>query len=431
VRLLFVSDAAVAEVDELPTAVRTVIDAATEVHVLAPTLPGRLARLADDIDRFRRLLTVIADAVSEFAPDHILIALHVSDHADWQERRLIEHVERRFRLPVTTFAVDLAGHTPPADGPLLLCYDGSDDAKHAIERAGRLLSGRDALVVTVWHPTRQLGSFAFAGATDSMFDFVEGNRAAAELGARVAADGVRVAERAGLHAEPIAVEATGPVWKTIVDIADRHDAATIVMGSRGLTGLRSLLLGSVSSAIVHHADRPTLVIRQPAQHSEEREDAMAIAQRTAEVVWEGTLARGVGALSTASGALELPVTWASRTEQPDGRTSPEELIAAAHASCFAMALALVLGESHTPPERLTVTAACTLDEVDGAPRITTAALSVEARVPGLDRAGLQHSVEQAAGLCPVSNALRGNVEISVRGELDERSLQQAGVMHEQ
>jgi osmotically inducible protein OsmC len=158
---------------------------------------------------------------------------------------------------------------------------------------------------------------------------------------------------------------------------------------------------------------------------------MAIAQRTAEVVWEGTLARGVGALSTASGALELPVTWASRTQQPDGKTSPEELIAAAHASCFAMALALVLGENHTPPERLTVTAACTLDEVDGAPRITTAALSVEARVPGLDRAGLQHNVEQAAGLCPVSNALRGNVEISVRGELDERSLQQAGVMHEQ
>jgi osmotically inducible protein OsmC len=187
-----------------------------------------------------------------------------------------------------------------------------------------------------------------------------------------------------------------------------------------------------TSAIVHHADRPTLVIRRPTQHFEEREDTiMAIAQRTAEVVWEGTLARGVGALSTASGALELPVTWASRTQQPDGKTSPEELIAAAHASCFAMALALVLGENHTPPERLTVTAACTLDEVDGAPRITTAALSVEARVPGLDRAGLQHNVERAAGLCPVSNALRGNVEISVREELDERSLQEAGVMHEQ
>jgi len=146
---------------------------------------------------------------------------------------------------------------------------------------------------------------------------------------------------------------------------------------------------------------------------------MAIAQRTADVVWEGTLARGAGALSTGSGALELPVTWASRTDRPDGKTSPEELIAAAHASCFAMALALVLGENHTPPKRLTITAACTLDEVDGAPRITTAALTVSARVPELNRAGLRRNVEQAAELCPVSNALRGTVQISVRDELDE------------
>ena len=290
-RLLFVSDAAVADVDELQPAVRAIIDAAIEVYVLTPTLPGRLAWLADDVDRFRHyaderldtvlshmhaigadaagaaargsVMTVIADAVTEFEPDHILIALHISDHANWQERRLIEHVENRFRLPVTTFAVDLAGHTPTADGPLLLCYDGSEDAKHAIEHAGCLLGGRDALVVTVWQTTSAVGSSASAGATDG-FDFVEVNRAAAELGGRVARDGVRIAEQAGLHAEPVAVEATGPVWKTIVDIADRNDAATIVVGSRGLTGLRSMLLGSVSSAIVHHADRPTLVIREPA-----------------------------------------------------------------------------------------------------------------------------------------------------------------------
>ncbi len=290
-RLLLVSDAAVADVDELPTAVRAIVDAASEVYVLTPTLPGRLAWLADDVDRFRHyaderldtvlshmhaigadaggaaargsVMTVIADAVTEFEPDHILIALHVSDQANWQERRLIEHVEARFRLPVTTFAVDLAGHTPTADGPLVLCYDGSDDAAHAIERAGRLLGGRDALVVTVWQGAPALSSFAFAGATDSMFDFVEADRAAAERGGRVADEGVRIAEQAGLRAEPVAVEATGPVWKTIVEIADRHDAATIVMGSRGLTGLQSMLLGSVSNAIVHHADRPTLVIRQP------------------------------------------------------------------------------------------------------------------------------------------------------------------------
>ena len=290
-RLLFVSDAAVADVDELPPVVRAIIDAATEVNVLTPTLPGRLAWLADDVDRFRHyaderldtvlsymhaigadaggaarrgsVVTVIADAVTAFEPDHILIALHVSEHANWQERRLIEHVENRFRLPVTTFAVDPAGHTRTADGPLLLCYEGSEDAKHAIEHAGRVLGGGDALVVTVWQPTPALRGYASAGATDSTFDFVEVDRAAADLSERVARDGVRIAQQAGLHAEPVAVEATGPVWKTIVEIADLHDAAIIAMGSRGLTGLRPMRLGSVSSAIVHHADRPTLIIRQP------------------------------------------------------------------------------------------------------------------------------------------------------------------------
>ena len=84
---------------------------------------------------------------------------------------------------------------------------------------------------------------------------------------------------------------------------------------------------------------------------------MAIATRTAKIVWEGPLASGAGKLSGASGALDqLPVTWASRTERPDGKTSPEELIAAAHASCFAMALSLMLGENHTPPERVDVEA---------------------------------------------------------------------------
>ena len=71
---------------------------------------------------------------------------------------------------------------------------------------------------------------------------------------------------AGLRAESAAVEATGAVWTTILEIADRHDAATIVMGSRGLTGMRSLLLGSVSSAVVHHAARPALVVPRPDDH---------------------------------------------------------------------------------------------------------------------------------------------------------------------
>jgi len=146
---------------------------------------------------------------------------------------------------------------------------------------------------------------------------------------------------------------------------------------------------------------------------------MPIATREAEIVWEGPLASGTGMVSSGSGALgALPVTWASRTERPDGKTSPEELIAAAHSSCFAMALSLVLGENHTPPERIVVSAACTLDEVDGAPKVTRSELSVRARVRGLEAADFEQQIRRASELCPVSNALRGNVEISVRGELE-------------
>jgi nucleotide-binding universal stress UspA family protein len=290
-RLLFVADAAVADVTELPASVRATIDAAAEVYVVTPTLPGRLAWLADDVDRCRHVaderldivlehmhslgadvggvasrgsvLTVIADAVARFKPDHILLALRDSEHANWQEQGLVADIEERFGLLVATYAVDVQGHTKSDGGPLLLCYDGSDDATHAIQRAGELLAGRKAVVVTVWQPTAGLGSFAWSGATDSMVNFFELDRAAAEDGGRVATAGARIARAAGLDAEPLAVEAAGPIWRTIVETADRHDVATIVMGSRGLTGVRSMLLGSVSSAIVQHADRPTLVIRQP------------------------------------------------------------------------------------------------------------------------------------------------------------------------
>jgi osmotically inducible protein OsmC len=145
---------------------------------------------------------------------------------------------------------------------------------------------------------------------------------------------------------------------------------------------------------------------------------MPLAIREAEILWEGSLARGAGTLSSGSGALDqLPVTWASRTERPGGRTSPEELIAGAHASCFAMALALVLGENKTPPERVAVSAVCTLDELAGVPRITTVELAVRAQVPGLDAIDLKRMVDRAADLCPVSDALRGNVKIDVRTEL--------------
>jgi lipoyl-dependent peroxiredoxin len=146
---------------------------------------------------------------------------------------------------------------------------------------------------------------------------------------------------------------------------------------------------------------------------------MPIAERTAEVVWDGSLVRGTGTVESGSGALTgLPVTWDARTEAPEGKTSPEELIAAAHATCFTMALALVLGQAKTPPGHITTSASCVLDEVDGAPRITSVSLRVHAQVEALDEAGFNEAVGRAAAICPVSNALRGNAEVSVTAVLD-------------
>lgn len=135
---------------------------------------------------------------------------------------------------------------------------------------------------------------------------------------------------------------------------------------------------------------------------------MSIAQRTAETIWEGSLVEGEGTIHSGSGALDrLDVTWAARTETPGGRTSPEELAAAAHASCFSMALALVLGKAKTPPLRLAVEATVTLDDIDGVPTIVSSALQVRGWVAGIDSAGFQKSVDEAAALCPISRLFAG------------------------
>lgn len=144
------------------------------------------------------------------------------------------------------------------------------------------------------------------------------------------------------------------------------------------------------------------------------------AVRRANAVWEGDLFSGSGRVSASSSRLftDLPVSWAARTEEPDGKTSPEELIAAAHASCFAMALALGLARGGTPPERLQVTAAVTFGQVEGGFRITSSALTVRGRVPGLDIDGFRRAAEAARDGCPVSQALKNNVALSVEATLD-------------
>ena len=139
------------------------------------------------------------------------------------------------------------------------------------------------------------------------------------------------------------------------------------------------------------------------------------AERTAQVTWEGGLAHGRGTFTTGSGALgDQEVTWASRTERSEGRTSPEELIAAAHASCFSMALSHALGEAGHEPESLEVSAACTIEPGVG---ITTMKLDVVGKVPGIDAAGFQEAAEGAKEGCPVSGALKGNVDISLSARL--------------
>ncbi|NDJ90387.1 OsmC family peroxiredoxin [Mycolicibacter kumamotonensis] len=145
---------------------------------------------------------------------------------------------------------------------------------------------------------------------------------------------------------------------------------------------------------------------------------MSIADRTVQTTWEGPLASGAGTLGQgSSGALDgLPVTWAARTEQPGGKTSPEELAAAAHSSCFAMALSLKLGENTTPPQQLDVSSTVTLEEVDGLPTITTSKLTIRAKVAGLDDADFARVVNDAAALCPVSRLFAG-AEISLDAAL--------------
>lgn len=147
---------------------------------------------------------------------------------------------------------------------------------------------------------------------------------------------------------------------------------------------------------------------------------MSIAVRSTETTWEGPLATGTGKFTAdSSGALEgMEATWASRTDSPQGRTSPEELAAAAHSSCFSMALALRLGEHDAPPRRLRVEARVSLDEVDGTPTITSSALRVRAQVPELDSERFAAVVNEAAALCPVSRLYAGT-EVSVDAQLDE------------
>jgi osmotically inducible protein OsmC len=140
-------------------------------------------------------------------------------------------------------------------------------------------------------------------------------------------------------------------------------------------------------------------------------------QRRANVTWKGNLIEGSGTLRVGSNAFpEQKVTFSARSEGQEG-TTPEELIAGAHATCYAMAFSNTLKQAGNPPEQLDVTAVCSLDRVDGALKITEMELTVKGVVPGIEAAQFEELARTAETRCPVSNALRNNVEIKVNASL--------------
>jgi osmotically inducible protein OsmC len=142
--------------------------------------------------------------------------------------------------------------------------------------------------------------------------------------------------------------------------------------------------------------------------------------RRAEATWSGDLFAGSGTVRAVSSAAfgDLPVTWAARTETSDGRTSPEELLAAAHAACFSMALSNNLAKAGSPADRLDVSAEVTFDKLEAGWRVTRSALTVRGQVPGMSGDDFVAAAEAAKVGCPISNALNPSIELTVEATLE-------------
>ncbi len=145
---------------------------------------------------------------------------------------------------------------------------------------------------------------------------------------------------------------------------------------------------------------------------------MPSARSRADATWEGNLARGQGTVTLESGIVKnQPVTWAARTQRVPGTTSPEELIAGAHAACYGMALSNTMDKAGHPPTRLDITAVCTFETGEGGAKISSMELSVRGVVPAIDQGRFEELARQGEQGCPVSNALRNNVQITINAEL--------------
>ena len=143
--------------------------------------------------------------------------------------------------------------------------------------------------------------------------------------------------------------------------------------------------------------------------------------RRADATWSGDLLSGRGTVSAATTGVfrDLPTTWASRIGETEGVTSPEELLAAAHASCFSMACSNELAKAGTPPTKLTVGVEVTGDKLESGWTVLASAITVRAVVPGATDASFKEAAEKARDGCPISKALKGNVELSVDAALEQ------------
>jgi nucleotide-binding universal stress UspA family protein len=152
-----------------------------------------------------------------------------------------------------------------SEGPILICYDGSEDSKQAVARAGELFPSGEAIVLHVWEPLKEAASVPPVPGLTGMLDagLQEMDAIGEDVAKQLAAAGADQAKACGLKAEPMSVRAPGRAWRNILRIAGERDACVVVVGQRGVSGAERVLLGSVSTAIVHHAETPVLVVPGP------------------------------------------------------------------------------------------------------------------------------------------------------------------------
>lgn len=142
--------------------------------------------------------------------------------------------------------------------------------------------------------------------------------------------------------------------------------------------------------------------------------------RTANVVWNGDLVNGSGMITYVTSGVfsRLPISWAARTSEHNGKTSPEELLAAAHASCFSMAFSSRLAKNGTPATSLDVRAEVTFDQLETGWKVASSTIKVRGTVPGIDKATFERLADDAKENCPISVALKGNVALAVEATLE-------------